>query len=250
MRKLIIHIPHSSVKIPFFHHYCLDKQSLFEEQVLLTDWYTDDIFHIQEDTIVKADFSRIFCDVERFEDDKLEPMAKFGMGVLYTATDDGRLMRNISPEYRAKVINKYYKKHHLKLSSEVEKQLQINGNACIVDAHSFADIPFNRDLDKSTNRPDFNIGSDSFHTPQILVDISVDFFEKHKHTILVDKPYSGSIVPREYYNKNPKVNSIMLEVNRKLYLNENLNIKSDNYNYTKDLVGEYLDLIRSKVFNV
>ena len=247
MRKLIIHIPPSSVNIPFFDGYCLDKQSLFEEQVLLTDWYTDDIFHTQEDPIVKADFSRIFCDVERFEDDKLEPMAKFGMGVLYTATDEGKLMRNVSPEYRAKVINQYYKKHHLKLTSEVEKQLQINGNACIVDAHSFADIPFNRDLEKSTNRPDFNIGTDSFHTPQILVDISVDFFEKHKHTIWLDKPYSGSIVPLEYYKKNPKVNSIMLEVNRKMYLKDNSNIKSDNYNYTKDLVWEYLDLIRNTI---
>ena len=135
------------------------------------------------------------------------------------------------------------------LTTEVEKQMQLYGNACIVDAHSFADIPFNRDLEKSTNRPDFNIGTDSFHTPQILVDLSVDFFEKHKHTIWFDKPYSGSIVPLEYYKKNPKVNSIMLEVNRKLYLNENSNIKSDNYNYTKDLVGEYLDLIRREFIN-
>ena len=247
MRKLIIHIPHSSVKIPFFDNYCLDKQSLFDEQVLLTDWFTDDIFHCQKDTIVKADFSRIFCDVERFEDDKLEPMSKFGMGVLYTVTDDGKVMRNISPEYRAKVIYQYYKKHHLKLTTEVEKQLQLYGTSCIVDAHSFADIPFNRDLEKSTNRPDFNIGTDSFHTPQILVDLSVDYFEKHKHTIWVDKPYSGSIVPLEYYKKNPKVNSIMLEVNRKLYLKDNSNIKSDNYNYTKDLVWEYLDLIRNAI---
>ena len=37
----------------------------------------------------------------------------------------------------------------------------------------------------------------------------------------------------------------MLEVNRKLYLKDNSNIKSYNYNYTKDLVWEYLDLIRN-----
>jgi N-formylglutamate deformylase len=60
----------------------------------------------------------------------------------------------------------------------------------------------------------------------------------------IDTPYSGSIVPMEYYQKESKVTSIMLEVNRRLYLNEPTNEKSINYNITKEFVQGYLTMLR------
>lgn len=53
------------------------------ESLILTDWYTDELFKLEPVTTVQANFSRLFCDAERFVDDSQEVMAKKGMGVLY-----------------------------------------------------------------------------------------------------------------------------------------------------------------------
>lgn len=69
-----------------------------------------------------ADFSRVFCDVERFSDDSQEIMAEYGMGVLYEKGDDGSIIREITPELRQEILNKYYWPHH----NQLKEQLIIN----------------------------------------------------------------------------------------------------------------------------
>ena len=93
MKQLILHIPHSSVKIPLLNGYIINDALLTSEILKLTDWYTDDLFHSGNDIMVTADFSRLFCDPERFSDDKQEIMSQYGMGVLYEKTDRPRRKR-------------------------------------------------------------------------------------------------------------------------------------------------------------
>jgi N-formylglutamate amidohydrolase len=227
--------------------YVIDEISLNKEQIKLTDWYTDDLFYSDADEMIVADFSRIFCDPERFTDDAQEVMAQFGMGVLYEKSDEGELMRIVTPELREKILSDYYWKHHHKFSKVVQNQLDLFCKALIVDCHSYPSIPLTRDLDKSSNRPDFNIGTDSFHTSQKLIDLSVSFFESAGYTLGVDWPYKGSIVPMEYYKKNKNVQTIMLEINRALYLNEPTNEKSGNYLKIKKVVGEYVNVLKDQL---
>jgi N-formylglutamate amidohydrolase len=226
--------------------YVIDEISLNNELIKLTDWYTDDLFYSADDEMIVADFSRIFCDPERFTDDSQEVMAQFGMGVLYEKTDEGQLMRIVTPELREKVLTEYYWKHHQKFSKAVQNQLDLFGKALIIDCHSYPSIPLTRDLDKSSKRPDFNIGTDAFHTSQKLIDLSVAFFEKAGYSLGVDWPYKGSIVPMEYYQKNKNVQTIMLEINRALYLNEPTNEKSERYQEIKKVVGEYVNVLKEQ----
>lgn len=244
MKRLILHIPHSSIIIPLKEGYCISDEILNQEILKLTDWYTDDLFENEIDTSVKAPFSRIFCDTERFSDDSQEVMAQFGMGVLYEKTDSGEPLRNITPELRKHILDSFYWKHHNQLTESVRLQLEQFGSATIVDCHSFPQIPIIRALDQSSFRPDFNIGSDAFHTPQKWIDASIAFFEEKGYSLGVDKPYSGSMVPMDYYQTDKNVQSIMLEINRKLYLEEPSNKKSSQYQKTKQVVQEFLKLIR------
>jgi N-formylglutamate deformylase len=177
-KKIILHVPHSSTNIPLNDGYIVDLSSLENELFKLTDWYTDDLFYSKDDEMIRADFSRVFCDPERFPDDSQEIMAKYGMGVLYEKNDDGVTIRNITQELKAKILTEYYWKHHKKLSSAVNYQLEIYGKALIIDCHSFPNTPFKRDIDKNPNRPDFNVGTDSFHTPSELIDFSANFLRK------------------------------------------------------------------------
>lgn len=248
MHKLILHIPHSSITIPNYTGYTQANKIVKKEILKLTDWHTDDLFSGTEDDIVKADFSRIFCDVERFRDDEDEIMSQYGMGTLYEKTDDGQIMRVVSPELKTEILMKYYDKHHRKLNQIVNKHLLTFGKALIVDCHSYSDIPFVRDLNQDNNRPHFCIGTDTFHTPDYLIEASLKFFEERNYSVGLDTPYSGSIVPMEHYKKNKNVQSIMLEINRKLYLNDGTNEQSSTYVQTKEIVTEYLRMLKN--FNV
>ena len=240
IKKIILHVPHSSTKIPNYKGYSMQHEALEEEMLLLTDWYTDDIFSSGDGIMIRADFSRIFCDPERFTDDTQEVMAKFGMGVLYEKTDKGKPMREVSPQFKEEVLEQYYWVHHRKFSEVVATQLLENNKALILDCHSYPSIPIARDLNQNPERPDFNIGIDPYHTPQSLIELSKDFFKSRGFSLGIDWPYSGSIVPLEYYQKEQRVESIMLEINRKLYLEEPSNVKSNRYEFIKEVTGEYI----------
>jgi N-formylglutamate amidohydrolase len=245
MKKLILHIPHSSTVFPFYDGFVVSNDVLGDEILKLTDWYTDDLFHTRNTISVKADFSRIFCDVERFADDKDEIMAQYGMGAIYVKTDDGRNLRELTPALRSNIMDQYYWIHHQKLNIAVNEQLSSFGKALILDCHSFPNVPCKRDLVQAPNRPDFNLGTDEFHTPVTLIEKSVHFFEKKGYSISIDTPYSGTIVPMEHYKKNEQVKSIMLEINRNLYLEGNTNTKSERFEEIKTIMSEYIIQISS-----
>jgi N-formylglutamate deformylase len=246
-KRLILHIPHSSTNIPLTEGYVVDLISLEKEMLKLTDWYTDDLFYSDDGEMIKAEFSRIFCDPERFTDDSQEIMAQYGMGVLYERNDDGETLRKVTPEFKEKVLTEYYWPHHEKLSKAVSNQLNRFGKALIIDCHSYPSIPLKRDLDKNPKRPDFNIGTDSYHTPKALIDLSVAFFERAGYSLGIDWPYKGSIVPLEYYHKNKNVQTVMLEINRALYLNEPSNEKSERYLEIKRITGEFIKTIENSL---
>lgn len=245
MKKIILHIPHSSVEIPIKDGYVSDSRAIHNEIIKLTDWYTDDLFYSESDDMVIAPFSRIFCDVERFSDDELEEMSQFGMGALYEKFDDGNLLRKVNSELRELILKNYYLKHHKTFSDLVDTHIRENKTCLILDCHSFPSLPFNCSLVKYTEGPDFNIGTDTFHTPKHIIDASKDFFNSRSLSLGIDTPYSGSIVPMDFYKKDKRVNSIMLEVNRRLYLNEPTNDKSPGYQKTKEIVQDYIKLLKT-----
>ena len=250
MKKLLLHIPHSSTYIPSNEGYVADEYKIQNEILKLTDWYTDDLFNSEKDINIITPFSRIFCDVERFENDEEEVMAKVGMGVLYERCDNGEVLREVTPAIRETVKQNYYRKHHAEFSTAVQKQLQEEGSALIIDCHSFPSTPLQCAINQTKNTPDFNIGVDPFHTSSELTEIAIEYFRKLGYSWGLDWPYSGTIVPMEYYKKNNKVQSIMLEVNRRLYLDEPTANKSTNYDKAKEVVLEFLDVIRNYHHNI
>lgn len=241
---LILHVPHASSHIPFTDGY-LNPETTSQEILQLTDWYTDELFGNKRDTVIQADFSRVFCDVERFEQDEIEPMAVKGMGLAYTSCDDGTPLRQMTNELRIRIVNGHYMPHHQRLSDAVETCINVYGIARIIDCHSYPDIPLMRDLDQTRPRPDFNIGIDAFHTPPKWIELSKSFFEQHGFTLGIDWPYAGTMEPIKAYKSTTSVYSIMLEVNRKLYLQPGHPTKNNAFNQIRMVVQDWLSLIHS-----
>ena len=234
---VIIHIPHSSTFIPNYKGYNPDV--LGDEVEKLTDWHTDKIFDIKNVSTVKANFSRVFCDVERLPDNE-EPMYQLGRGFYYNKTDNGKLLHNVDEAEKNKVKANYYDKHHNFLTDLVDSKLKKNGATLIIDAHSFSDTPFSSDLDKSENRPDICIGTDEFHISKILVSDLQEWFEFNGYSVKINSPYEGSIVPIKHYKKNKNVKSIMIEVNRKLYLNDDLSANNEEVQKLNEIINSFI----------
>jgi N-formylglutamate amidohydrolase len=110
----------------------------------------------------------------------------------------------------------------------VNEALAKNGSCIIVDGHSFCDDPIVGD-----NLPDFCIGADEAHTPPRLAESARSVLEGNGYTVMVNYPYAGSIVPLKYYKTDLRVSSIMIEVNKRLYLKDGTLDKSADFNRIK-----------------
>jgi N-formylglutamate amidohydrolase len=223
MLNLILHVPHASTVIPVdcMGDFLVDPDRLSQHLVASTDHFTDDLFAISTSgcTTVAFPISRLVVDPERFEDDAEEPMAARGLGVLYECGHDGQRIRGaISPKRRDWYLDRWYRPHHAALEVAVNRALQSSGSAIIIDCHSYPDIPLAVDLDQSRPRPDGCFGTSGIHTPSWLVDAGMRFASSQGWSFGIDRPYAGSIVPMQHYGKDPRVLSIMVEVNRKRYM--------------------------------
>ena len=221
----VLHIPHASRSIPdeVRKTLVLSDHELEQELLLMTDHFTDRLFGCPPPIGVSIVYpvSRLVVDPERFENDSDEPMASKGMGVIYVRTSGNRVLRNPpSKQERDHLIRTYYEPHHSRLSEAVARALGVHGHCLIVDCHSFPSRPLPYESDQSLPRPDICIGTDAFHTPKWLTEVAVSQFRRDGLQTAVDRPFSGTMVPRPYYRQSKAVRSIMIEINRSLYMDE------------------------------
>ena len=190
--------------------------------------------------------SRLVLDPERFEDDAQEMMTSRGMGVIYTRTSDGRELRAApSEEERQELLDRFYRPHHAALEQAAEKCLNGFGRCLILDCHSFCSSPLPFELDQDPVRPDICLGTDPFHTPPGLTDSIEQFFRTLGWTVYRDKPYKGTLVPIKFRGQDRRVSSIMIEVNRKLYMDEETGEKLLSFPAIQRIVARLLSqLIR------
>ena len=251
---MIFHVPHSSLHIPsdLRSAFLLDDQALEAEILTMTDAFTDDLFGSHagaDDSVVTFPISRLVLDPERFLDDTMEIMAGIGMGVIYERTSSKNPLRNNPTiEERDALIQQFYVPHHKRLNAAIESELSQHGSALILDCHSFPAVPLPYELDQDPNRPDICIGTDEFHTPEHLVEVAKQAVTDEGMTCQINRPFSGSIVPRRYYKQNRLVSSIMIEVKRPLYMDEATGERSATYSKCKASVGKIVGRInRAKV---
>lgn len=247
---MILDIPHASTFIPtwIYDQVFLPKweegplfrplerkkrTNLDYELLMMTDWYTDELFDHGLCPAVKAKVSRLVCDTERFEDDALETMSRIGMGLCYTNGFDLNPIKSFSPEHREYILKNYYRQHHRRLEALVDQELEKKGRALILDCHSFSGIPLPYENKKTFPRPDICIGADEYHTPEWLKELAKEHFKNRGYTVSCNDPFSGSIVPLKHYGCDKRTLSIMVEVNRNLYLKEGSNLKNRNFKALK-----------------
>ncbi len=225
--QIFFHIPHSSLNVP---KYFLDKLLISLEEFQELNVFNSDI---KVDKLVENIFvnkvifkySRMFCDVERFEDENIEPMAKKGMGIVYTNAINGDKIINVTPKYKKYIIDNYYRPHHNKLNHLTDTIINKFDKAYIFDLHSFSDDLAKLTFGPDISTPDICLGIEKEFEDESLTKYTLDFFEKKGYSVEINSPYTGTLIPsKHYFNKDTRIKGIMIEINKRIYLNNNFNL--------------------------
>lgn len=238
--NILLHVPHSSIAFPDASKASFDD--LDDEERLLIDYYTDELFIPTQITksidSVVFPYCRLYCDVERLINDPLE---KEGLGISYSRWVDkegyGSVLRSFSSITSA---FKLYADFHTEASL---KLLGMSGSKLLIDCHSFSCRPnlLNR------NPPvdiDICIGYNDDETcpNKKTIDNVVQYFESMGYKVGINNPFSNSKtfhVPTEYH-------TVMIELNKKLYMNEDTHEKVDSFYKVKhNLQSLYQHLLKS-----
>ena len=197
--NIVLNIPHAGVR-GLGSIKCDNKVNLLAEVRKWTDWYTDLIFIPEKNDRIKhiiADYSRFAVDVERLLDDPLE---KNGKGIIYMKYNGQQ--RYVDEKERTKLMAYYYD-YMDRLKS------MLSEHSLLIDCHSFPSdmsdvdicIGYNEDWSKPTD---------------FVIDLVVESFKQQGYKVGINTPYSNAIAPETGYTYN----SIMIELNKRVYLNE------------------------------
>lgn len=224
--EIIKHIPHASLDFPKEY----DERSLWLiygldykiQNYKLADLFVDELFSNIPGITIKAKYSRMYCDVERYKDDDKEPMSKYGQGYIYTKNIfNGRTyLRKLTSNGVNLLdgLDEYYDEHHHRLTKEVKNILSKGKKVLVLDLHSFSEELVLK-LGKNAPFPDICIGLNGEHYDKRIVNVIIDRIKKKGYTYQINYPYEGSIIPNGLTKKElDNVYSIMIEVNKRAYL--------------------------------
>ena len=221
-RNILLHVPHSSSVFPEDSKF--SWKDLDDEEQLLIDYYTDDLFVPQLETKQISDvvfqYCRLFCDVERLTKDPLE---KYGLGISYRRYLNGglRSFGTLQKSYP------YYADHHATMSKQI---VEMGSDLLLIDCHSFSALP---NL-LNSNPPDIDIcigyNDDETCPNKVVIGNIAHHFKALGYKVGINKPFSNS----KTFSVPVKYHSVMIEVNKRLYMNEETLEKTDGFNGLKD----------------
>lgn len=185
-------------------------------------------------SVITAEFPRSYIDVNRAENDidpllleepwpeKLQPSERtlLGLGLVR------RLCKSNVPVYAQPLsvgeiqqrIEKFYRPYHAALAQLVDDRKKKFGECYLINAHS---MPGQGNENRTLPRADFVLGdrdgtscdpSFTRYVHHILLDMG--------YSVALNDPYKGVEIVRRYGRPQHGEHALQLEINRRLYLNE------------------------------
>jgi N-formylglutamate deformylase len=243
---LIFDSPHSGTDYPEdFDHTC-------PRQVLRTaeDTFVDELYlaaPAEGATLIGALFPRSYIDANRHIADMdqallaepwphpLKPgvKTKMGMGLIR------RLAVPKLPVYSRKLgvaevqarIDKYYHAYHAELAAAADRLHARFGGLWHVDCHSMKSVSNGMATEgPGVPRADFVLGDrDGTTCAPELTQFVRQFLEKRGYDVRINDPYKGVELVRRHGRPKENRHSLQIEVNRKLYMDEESFVRNANF---------------------
>lgn len=215
---ILVHVPHAGILTPK----PVDPSRLNDPAAFrctmwgVRDLYADtlgfDLADCLDATLMVNHVSRVWCDPERYPDDR-EEMNRTGMGVIYTHGMDGRPLYKPGCEpdeaERAERLALAYTPWHRMLADQCMRIADRHGRCLLVDMHSYPRCPHAGELHADEPRPLVDVGHNGDAAAARLAAHVTRALNRKGIGTAVNACYKGAMsVP------DPRVVSLMLEVRR------------------------------------
>jgi N-formylglutamate amidohydrolase len=235
-RPVVFDSPHSGIQYPREFRFTCPLSLLRQAE----DGFVDELFAAAPDhgaTLLAALFPRSFIDVNRAADDldpemidglwrePLRPGDKsaLGMGLIR------RLCRPGMPIYDGRLpaaeiadrIDRYYRPYHFQLEAILDSLAAQFGVVWHVNCHSMPSTVTTLPGSEPLPRVDFVLGDrDGTTCEPDFVRFVAHTLESSGYRVAINNPYKGVELIRRYADPTRGRHSLQLEINRRLYMNE------------------------------
>lgn len=258
LAPLVLDSPHSGRIYPTDFNYVCPLSLLRQTE----DSYVDELIagavHYGIEVLV-AEFPRSYIDTNRAENDidplvlagpwaeLLQPSERtlLGLGLVR------RLCKSGVPVYKEALppheivhrITKYYRPYHEALERLLSDRVLQFGEGFLINCHSMPD----RNSDgRVAQRPDFVLGDRSGTSCDLsFTRCAHDVLREMGYNVALNDPYKGQEIVRRYGQPKQGRHALQLEINRRLYMNEQTLEKTAGFvRLQRDLMKFFAELIR------
>jgi N-formylglutamate deformylase len=251
--------PHSGNVYPLNFGYACDIGLLRSTE----DIFVDELYAgmpLRGAPLLAAAVARNYIDVNRAEDD-IDPDLLDGqwpdehMPSIRSAAGHGvvhRLVKSGFPIYGRRLsvaeiksrIAAYYRPYHAALKTLIDETHYKFGQVFHVNCHSMNSLHAPHGSAFSGQQADFVLGDrDGTSCDPDFTNAVKDFLSGLGYKVFVNDPYKGVEIVQRYSDPRMGRNSLQIEINKALYLDEGTQAKSSNFNVLKsdiDRMGEFL----------
>ncbi len=259
---LVLDSPHSGVVYPEDFQYAVNLMDLRRAEDTHVDALFDFCSEI-EASMVAANFPRSYIDANRSLEEidpelldspwpkpyRLSKKARLGKGLIWRMLDDGQKIygKKLSVMEIEHRISHYWIPYHSKVKETLNLAYDAHGFFIHINCHSMPSVSDKYSTDQpGLIHPDIVLGDrdGTSADPEITFYLR-DAFLKRGYSCWINHPYKGVELIRAYSNPMLKRNSIQLEINRRLYMNEKSldrhqgfdGLRADMKNILKDLMA-------------
>jgi len=160
-------------------------------------------------------FTQVFEHEPVFE----KQMIKYGLGVFPNKIFGKTILKSPLPfSYAIHMLEHYYDPFHKSLNKQIMYLNNTFGFCYHIDLHTMP----SKALLNFKKEPDIVLGDNFGKSCSIeLINYFQNVFQENGFTVEVNNPYAGGFITRNYGNPSKGVHTIQIEINRKIYMDEN-----------------------------
>ena len=161
----------------------------------------------------------MFTQVFEHEPVSEKQMIKYGLGVFPNKIFGKTILKNPLPfSYAIHMLEHYYDPFHKSLNKQIMYLSNIFGFCYHIDLHTMP----SKALLNFKKEPDIILGDNFGKSCCIgLINYFQNIFQENGFTVEVNNPYAGGFITRNYGNPSKGIHTIQIEINRKIYMDEN-----------------------------